>query len=229
MINSLIGILAIVSTLVIYAFARQLHLRVARTFTLPIITSTLVILILLLTFNIPYETYMLGGKWINELLGPAVVALAYPLYQQRDILKQVTVPILCGALAGAFIGISTGILLAKWAGFDALIIYSLTPKSVTTPVAMAVTESLGGITPLAAVFVMIAGIGGVLMSSVIFKLCRIDHYLGRGVGIGSASHALGTAKALESSLLEGSISTIAMVVSAVLVSILTPGLILLLL
>lgn len=228
MINSLIALLSIVGTLVIYTFARQLHIRAARTFTLPVIVSTFVILVILLTFHIPYETYMIGGDWINELLGPAVVALAYPLYQQRDILKQVMVPILCGALIGAIVGISTGILLAKWAGFDELIIYSLTPKSVTTPVAMAVTESLGGITPLAAVFVMIAGIGGVLMSVGIFKLFRIDHQLGRGVGLGSASHALGTAKALESSLAEGSISTIAMVVSAILVSILTPGMILLL-
>ncbi len=228
MMNSLIGLLSIAGTLMIYTFARQIHIRVARTFTLPVIVSTFIILVILITFHIPYETYMIGGDWINELLGPAVVALAYPLYQQRDILKQVMMPILWGALIGAVVGISTGILLAKWAGFDELVIYSLTPKSVTTPVAMAVTESIGGITPLAAVFVMIAGIGGVLMGASIFKLFRIDHYLGRGVGLGSASHALGTAKALESSLLEGSISTIAMVVSAVLVSILTPGMILLL-
>jgi predicted murein hydrolase (TIGR00659 family) len=228
MMNSLIGLLSIAGTLMIYTFARQIHIRVARTFTLPVIVSTFIILVILITFHIPYETYMIGGDWINELLGPAVVALAYPLYQQRDILKQVMMPILWGALIGAVVVISTGILLAKWAGFDELVIYSLTPKSVTTPVAMAVTESIGGITPLAAVFVMIAGIGGVLMGASIFKLFRIDHYLGRGVGLGSASHALGTAKALESSLLEGSISTIAMVVSAVLVSILTPGMILLL-
>lgn len=229
MINSLTGLLAIVGTLVIYLFARQLHLRVGRTFTLPIIVSTCIILIILLSFHISYETYMIGGQWINELLGPAVVALAYPLYQQRDTLKKVTVPILCGTLIGSVVGISTGILLAKWAGFDELIIYSLTPKSVTTPVAMAVTESIGGITSLAAVFVMIAGIGGVIISTFIFKIFKIDHELGRGVGIGSASHAIGTAKALENSLLEGSISTIAMVISAVLVSILTPGLTLLLL
>lgn len=229
MMNSFIAILSIVGTLVIYTFARQLHIKAARTYTLPVITSTLVILIILLSFHVPYETYMVGAKWINELLGPAVVALAYPLYQQRDTLKQVTVPILCGTVTGAIVGISTGILLAKWAGFDEVIIYSLTPKSVTTPVAMAVSESLGGITSLAAVFVMIAGIGGVLMSTFIFKIFRVDHYLGRGVGMGTASHALGTAKALESSLLEGSISTIAMVVSAVVVSILAPGLIILLL
>lgn len=222
MIKILIGLLAIIGTLVIYALARRLHLKAARTFTLPVIVATFIILMILLTFNISYETYMIGGEWINELLGPAVVALAYPLYQQRDILKQVAVPILCSTLVGAIVGISTGILLAKWAGFDHLIIYSLTPKSVTTPVAMAVTESLGGVTTLAAVFVMIAGIGGVLMSPLIFKLCKIDHYIGRGVGFGCASHALGTAKALENSLLEGSISTIAMVISAVAVSIISP-------
>lgn len=227
MIKFLLGLLAFVGTLVIYAFARGLHMKAARTFTLPVITSTFTILVILLAFRVPYDTYMIGGGWINELLGPAVVALAYPLYKQRDTLKQVAVPVICGTMVGAVVGISSGILMAKWAGFDQLIIYSLAPKSVTTPVAMAVSESLGGVTTLAAVFVMIAGIGGVLMSPFIFKYGRIDHYLGRGVGIGSASHGIGTSKALENSLLEGSISTIAMVVSAVAVSSLTPGLVLL--
>ncbi|WP_026907176.1 LrgB family protein [Paucisalibacillus globulus] len=228
MANLLTALIAVLATYCIYLFANKIHSKVGYTFTAPVITSAIVIIAVLLIFHIPYETYMIGGKWINELLGPAVVALAYPLYMQRSVLKKFITPILTGTIVGAIIGISSGILLAKLAGFEEVIIYSLTPKSVTTPVAMAIAEMLGGVTTLAAVFVMIAGIGGVLFSSIVNKVFKINHYTGKSVGIGSASHAIGTSKALESSQLEGSISTIAMVISATVVSIITPGLVALL-
>jgi predicted murein hydrolase (TIGR00659 family) len=228
MANLLTALIAVLATYCIYLFANKIHRKVGYTFTAPVITSAIMIIAVLLTFHIPYETYMIGGKWINELLGPAVVALAYPLYLQRSVLKRFITPILTGTIVGAIIGISSGILLAKLAGFEEVIIYSLTPKSVTTPVAMAIAEMLGGVTTLAAVFVMIAGIGGVLFSSIVNKVFKINHYTGKSVGIGSASHAIGTSKALESSQLEGSISTIAMVISAIIVSIITPGLVALL-
>ncbi|MEN1966714.1 LrgB family protein [Lentibacillus sp. N15] len=227
MINLLIAVAAILGTLVIYLLSMQIHERVNYSFTVPVIIATFIIIVVLLLFHIPYDTYMIGGDWINKLLGPAVVALAFPLYQQQDTLKKLIVPILSGTLAGAVVGVSTGILLAKWAGFDNLIIYSLGPKSVTTPVAMAIADSTGGITSLAAVFVMMAGVGGVMIGTYVLKLFRIHHYLGRAVGLGCASHAIGTAAAMESGQLEGSVSTVAMVVSAVVVSIITPGLIVL--
>lgn len=225
----LIAITAIIGTCIIYLIAFIIHQKIQRTFSIPVLTSTIAIILVLVILQVSYETYMTGGKWIDELLGPAVVALAYPLYQQRDILKAVLLPILLGTFIGAIAGISSGILLAKAAGFDTLIINSIVPKSVTTPVAMAVSNTAGGITSLTAVFVMIAGIGGVLFHKSVFKLFRLDHYLGRGVGIGSASHAIGTATAMETSQTEGSVSTIAMVSSAVIVSIVTPWLMMVLL
>src|SRR5699024_1963059 len=158
-------------------------------------------------------------------LGPAVVALAFPLYRQRELLKKMLLPILGGTLVGGLVGVSTGILLAKWAGFSDIIISSLGPKSVTTPVAMAIADSTGGNTPLTAVFVMMAGIGGAIMSTFILKCFRIYHYVGRGVGMGCASHAIGTASAMESSRLVGSVSTVSMVISAIFVSIITPVLV----
>lgn len=224
----LIGFIMIVGTIIVYLLATKVYQLVHIAFAVPVLVSTIIIITILFLLNISYNTYMIGGKWINEMLGPAVVALAYPLYQQRHLLKSLIIPILSGTFIGAVVGISTGILLAKWAGFDEIIIYSLGPKSVTTPVAMAIAEVEGGITSLAAVFVMIAGIGGVLMSTLIFRVFHLNHFLGRGVGIGSASHAIGTSRAMESSQLEGAVSTIAMVISAVIVSMIAPGLVYLL-
>lgn len=222
MIKVWIGLFAIAGTLLTYWIGLKLHARFPYRFMLPVIPGTLLIIIVLVGLDIPYKTYMTGGGWINKLLGPAVVALAFPLYQQRALLKKMFLPILGGTFTGGIIGVTTGILLAKWAGFSDIIIYSLGPKSVTTPVAMAVADAAGGITPLAAVFVMMAGIGGVIISTFILKLFRIEHYLGRGVGLGCASHAIGTASAMETSQLEGSVSTVSMVVSAVFVSVITP-------
>ncbi|MFD1852045.1 LrgB family protein [Oceanobacillus bengalensis] len=225
MINILIGIISIIGTLLIYVLSIRLHKKFNYPFTLPILVATIILVIVLLTFDISYNTYMLGGDWVSELLGPAVVALAYPLYKERFLLKKLIMPIVCGTIAGGFVGVSTGVLLTKWAGFDSEIIFTISSKSVTTPVSMAITESLGGITPLAAVFVMIAGISGSVLSTYLFKYTGLKHYLGKGIALGSASHAIGTATALESSELEGSISSIAMILSAMLISIIAPGLV----
>lgn len=229
MIDLIIGFVAIAATCSIYFLAKLLHQKLKLTFTVPVVTSTFIVIILLLIFKIPYETFMIGGQWIKELQGPAVVALAYPLYKQRDVLKKHLTPILLGSCVGVAVGISAGILLAKAAGFEDEIILSLTTKSVTMPVAVAIVETLGGVTSLAAVFVLVAGFGGVFFSSMVYKLFRINDDIAKSVGLGSGSHAIGIAKALESSLREGSISTIAMIVCAVTVSIIAPWLVQLLL
>lgn len=225
MSDGFVAVIMFIMTIVIYFPLAALHRRIGASFTVPVLTSTILIVLLLSVFDLSYDTYMRGGKWIHELLGPAVVSLAYPLYQQRHVLKKLIIPIVFGTFAGAVIGISTGVLLAKWAGFGELMLYTIAPKSVTTPVAMVIAESVGGVMPLAAVFVMIAGIGGAIIGPTVFKLLNINHDLGRGVGMGSASHAIGTAAAMERGAREGSASTIAMVVSAVMVSVLTPGLV----
>lgn len=221
----IVGLIAIMATIAIYLLTRKVHFKLASPFSIPILTSTFTVIVLLLLLHIPYDTYMIGGDFISHLLGPAVVALALPLYQQRETLKQLIVPIIGGVFIGSIIGVATGILLTKWGGFDVGIIYAFSAKSVTTPVAMAITESLGGVEPLAAVFVMVAGVGGTIISPFVFKLFHIKGTVGRGVGLGSASHAIGTADAMDRGRLEGSISTIAMILSAVTVSVITPGLI----
>ncbi|GAB3049143.1 LrgB family protein [Virgibacillus ainsalahensis] len=220
--NLLIGFISIIGTLFAYLFALRVYWKWRYTFMAPVFIATTIIITFLLIFHIPYETYMIGGEWINHLLGPAVVALAYPLYQQHKTLKKLALPVITGTVVGAFVGVSTGLILAKWVGVDETIIYSLIPKNTTTPVAMGVADSLGGVDSLAAVFVMIAGIGGTMLSSVAFKYTGVAHHIGTGVGIGGASHAIGTAVAMERDPLEGSVSTIAMVVSAVVVSIIAP-------
>lgn len=217
-----IAAIAIIGTIIAYLFATFLYKRIYTPLLLPVAVATVLVIIALLLFNVSYDTYMIGSKWIEAFLGPAVVALAYPLYQNRNVLKQLLLPILLGTFTGALTGIVSGVLMTKGLGFNEEVLYSITPKSVTTPVAMDISTSLTGIDSLAAVFVMIAGILGAIMGTYIFKVLRLDTNVGCGVAMGSASHAIGTSKSLENSLEQGSISTIAMILSALFVSVLAP-------
>src|SRR5699024_563353 len=220
--NVIIGISTVVLTILMYQIALRIHKKWPHPFTLPVLLSMIFIIAVLLIFGASYDQYMIGGGWINELLGPAVVALAYPLYIQRKTLVKLAAPLLIGTTAGAFTGVISGLLLTYWAGFSEEILYAISSKSVTTPVAVVITEVLGGITSLSAIMVVIAGISGVIVHKYIFKLFGIHSELGRGLGMGSAAHAIGTAEMMKENQLAGSISTLAMVNGALVVSIITP-------
>lgn len=220
MYEAIIAFLAIIGTIASYLIGKYVYQRFQTPFLLPIVVATVIIIVVLLIGNISYEIYMVGGKWIHTFLAPAVVALAYPLYQHRDLLRQLAFPILLGNFVGALVGIFSGWILAKLANIEGELLYSLIPKSVTTPVAMEISESIGGIGSLAAILVIIAGITGVMFGPFMFRIFQIRNEIGRGTGFGAASHAIGTANAFENGQLEGSISTISMIVSAVFVSIL---------
>ncbi|MFS0822359.1 LrgB family protein [Bacillus sp. 1P02SD] len=223
--NFVLTIASIVCTIVIFLMMTRLYKRVTHPLLVPIATTTFVILIFLLIFSIPYKTYMMGGKWIDELLGPAVVALAYPLYQNRKSLKEFFMPIIIGVFVGSTTGIATGLYFSKIVGVDPTIILSISPKSVTTPVAMDIASVTGGIPALAAVYVMIAGISGAMFGPILLKWVKVDHFVGVGLGFGTASHGIGTSRALEIGTNEGAISSIAMILSAVYTSIILPMLV----
>src|SRR5699024_8458196 len=154
----MIIMIAIVGTVISYMIGRVIYNYAQTPLLLPITVAVIIIVTVLVIGNISYETYMTGGKWIHSLLGPAVVSLAYPLYQHRELLQRLAFSILIGSFVGAFVGVFTGLMLAKFVKLDEQLLYSLIPKSVTTPVAIDISESLGGIGSLAAVLVIIAGL-----------------------------------------------------------------------
>lgn len=212
----------IASTFIVYFFMNLLYVRFHYSFLMPALTATFIIAAFLLLSGTPYETYMIGGEWIDHLLGPAVVSLAIPLYKQRKLLLDNLVPILTGILVGVISGLTTGIALAKLFDIPSILTLSLLPKSITTPVAMEITEQLGGIPPLAAVFVMIAGFSGIIIGPAFLKLLGVTSPIGVGIGLGSSAHGIGTAKALEYGPQEASVSSVAMSLSAVFGSFLAP-------
>ncbi|WP_257351567.1 LrgB family protein [Pseudalkalibacillus decolorationis] len=222
MTNTVLTMLASVGTILIYIGARYGYRRVTYPFMMPILTTTLVIIIILIAFGMPYQRYMDGAQWIDELLGPAVVALAFPLYQQRAMIKCYSLPLLIGIFVGVCVGIMTGFGFAWLLGVPESIRTSLLPKSVTTPVAMEIAQVSGGTPAIAVVFVMVAGIGGVILAPYLFKWVKIRSDLGKGISLGAGSHAIGTAKSLEYGERAAAVSSVAMTLSALFASVLVP-------
>lgn len=218
----LVSLAMILLTIIIYLLMVRLYNKIHIPLLVPIATSSTAIIAVLLMFHIPYQTFMLGGKWIDELLGPAVVALAYPLYQHRKTLQKFALSIVASALAGTIIGLISGILLSSLFGIDQKQILSLAPKSVTTPVAMDIASMIGGNPTLSAVYVMVAGMFGAMFGPYVLKVFRIRHPISIGIGFGTASHGIGTAKAGENGELAGAIGSITMTLSALFASLLCP-------
>ncbi|MBS4175240.1 LrgB family protein [Bacillus sp. FJAT-49736] len=212
----------ILLTVFAYFVMTKIYKRYSYPFFIPVLTATTLIIIILLVLHIPYKSYMAGGQWISSLLGPSVVALAYPLYKQRHFLINHLFPILGGVLVGAISGMVSVALLAKILGVNQTLSLSIIPKSLTTPVAIEVARGLGGNPSMAIVGVMIAGIFGVIAAPTIFKLLRVHSPIGRGIALGSASHAIGTSKAAEYSELTFSMSSVTMALCAIICSFLGP-------
>ncbi|WP_337134036.1 LrgB family protein [Priestia megaterium] len=217
-----IALFIIIATVALYLVMAKIYVRFSYPILIPVLTTTVFVILLLLAFHISYDEYMIGGKWINSLLGPAVVALAYPLYKQREMLVKYSIPIIGGVFVGLFAGMISGLVFAEVFGVDRSLILSIIPKSITTPVAIQIATGLGGVPSMTVVFVMIAGFSGVILGPLLLKWIRIKSSLGKGIALGSASHALGTSKAFEYGELTVSMSSVSMTLSAVLGSVFGP-------
>jgi len=220
--HSLFAFCMILLTVVVYLLMTQLYKRYSYSFLIPILTATILIIVILSVFHIPYKSYMIGGQWISSLLGPSVAALAYPLYKQRHFLINHLFPILGGVLIGAISGMVSVGLLAKILGINHTLILSIIPKSLTTPVAIEVARGLGGNASMTIVSCMIAGIFGAIVAPTIFKFMRVHSPVGRGIALGSAAHSMGTSKAAEYSELTFSMSSVTMTLCAIIGSFLGP-------
>ena len=188
----------------------------------PVLIAVIVLVSVLLITKTDYATYFEGAQFVHFLLGPATVALALPLYRQIERVKKsafaIAVSILAGSLTAAFSAV--GIAWALGATRETLI--SLAPKSVTAPVAMGISEQLGGLPSLTAVLVILTGIVGAAFGPLLLNLIGVKDMAARGLAIGTASHGIGTARAFQVSELAGAFSGLAMGLNALATAILLP-------
>ena len=187
-----------------------------------LITVALIIAVLTV-FHIPYEDYYQGGSLINLFLGPATACMAVTVYAKMYLLKKYWLPVLAGCLAGTVTSIGSILVLSRLFGLDKDMTASLLPKSVTTPIATAVSEGHGGIVPITVAAVIVTGILGNLAAPFLVKLFRVKDPVAAGLGIGTCSHALGTAKALEMGETEGAMSGLAVGICGIFTALLALG------
>ena len=182
----------------------------------PLLISIICVIGVLLIFHIDYDDYNEGGKYISYLLTPATVCLAVPLYEQIHLLKKNLKAVAAGIISGTLAGLCSILLMSKLFGFNHQEYVTMLPKSITTAIGMGVSEELGGIVTITVAAIVITGIIGNMFAEGICKLCKIEHPIAKGLAIGTASHAMGTAKAMEIGEIEGAMSSLSIAVAGLM-------------
>ena len=182
----------------------------------PILIATALAVALLAVLKIPYSVYYSGAKYISYLLTPATVCLAIPLYEQLELLKKNAAAILAGICAGVLTSVTMVLLGAMVFHFQHWEYVTFLPKSITTAIGMGVSEQLGGNVSITVVVIILTGVLGNILAEPICRLFSIKNPIARGIGIGSASHAVGTDKAMELGQVEGAMSGLSIAVSGLL-------------
>lgn len=188
----------------------------------PLFLSIAAVIVLLLAFDIPYESYNEGAKYLSYLLTPATVCLAIPLYEQVELLKKHAKAIAAGLVTGVLTSALCVLALSLLFGLSHAEYVTLLPKSITTAIGMGISEELGGYVTITVAVIIVTGVIGNVLSERIFRLFRIEEPVAKGIAIGSSAHALGTVKALEMGEVEGAMSSLSIAVAGLLTVVAAP-------
>lgn len=188
----------------------------------PVAVAVTLLVLLLYATDIDYGTYFDGAQFVHFLLGPATVALAVPLYANIRIVRRAVVPMLLALLVGSATAVGSAVGIAALLGGSPETLLSIAPRSVTTPIAMGISERVGGLPSLTAVLVILTGIIGAMTATPLFNLLRIRDYRARGFAIGIASHGIGTARAFQVNQIAGTFAGIGMGLNGLITAILVP-------
>jgi len=210
-------------TLVVFLCASMIYRKTKLNPILnPVLLSVICIVLFLKISKTDYATYFEGAQFVHFLLGPTTVALAVPLYRQFERVKRSLFAILISLLIGSTTSVVTAVTIALLFRVENLSLISVAPKSVTAPVAMGISEQLGGLPSLTAVIAIITGITGAIIGPIIMNRMKITDWAARGLAIGTASHGIGTARAIQINELSGAFSGLAMGINALATAILLP-------
>lgn len=215
-------IILLAITFGIYYVGRQIQKRTGWVVLNPILITIVALIALLQLTGISYETYEQGGQYIEFWLKPAIVALGVPLYQNLGQIRRQLLPILMSQLVGCLVGLVSVTLIASALGASHEVIVSLAPKSVTTPIAMEVCKTSGGIPSLTAAIVVIVGLFGAVFGFKILEVWHVRNPFSQGISMGTAAHAVGTSRAMEKGEIYGAYSSLGLILNGVLTALLTP-------
>ena len=208
--------LGVVVSLLTYEFGLWFKKKVKIAIFNPLLISVIAVMVFLVVFHIDYADYQEGAKYISYLLTPATVSLAVPLYRQIELLKNNIKAVAAGILSGVLASMVGVYILARAFHLNSQLYVTLLPKSITTAIGMGVSEELGGVVTITVAVIVITGVLGNVISDLVCKLFRLEEPVAKGLALGTADHAIGTAKAMELGEIEGAMSSLAIAVAGLL-------------
>ena len=217
-----IGVWGVTVTLAAFALGTWLNKKTGQAIFNPLLLGSIFVIIFLSLVQIPFAAYKQSVSFLSYLLLPATVSLAVPLYEQWLPMKKNAKAVLCGILAGSLTSMVSIIAISWVMKLDPVLSASLMPKSVTTAIGAEVAQELGGLSSLAGGIIVLTGIIGNLSAAAMCRICKLHDPIARGVAIGTASHAIGTARALQMGRVEGAVSSLSIAVAGILTAALCP-------
>lgn len=218
------GLFWLALTVVLYATSRGFHRRFPSPWLSPLIVVPAILIIALLLLRVPYAVYNSESHWLSAMLGPATVAFAVPIYDYRQTIRRHWLPLVVGVVVGMAVAVFSTVLFCRLLGLPELVERSLAVRSISTPFALAAATEVGGQSGLAAVFVIITGLVGMVMGEWLLGWLPVSSNLARGALFGAGAHAVGTATAHKRSPEEGVISSLVMIIAGILIVLLAPWL-----
>ena len=209
-------------SLLAYKIGFEIQKKYKKVFLNPLLIAIVLIIVFLLITGISYETYQYGAKYLSYFLTPVTVCLAVPLYKQMQTLKKNMAAILISIAIGCIVHAGVLIVIAAMFKMEQQLLMSVMSKSVTTAIALGVTGEIGGIQGITVIGVMVAGISGAVFGPSLLKLFHITEPVAQGLAMGSASHAIGTSKAIELGEIQAAMSSLAIVVTGILTVVIVP-------
>lgn len=203
-------------SLITYLLGLTIKRKFKYSFINPLLIAIILTIGVLVLCDIEYDTYNTSARYLSYLLTPATISLALPLYEQIDKLKKNALAILIGILSGVITSLTTVLLLSKLFGFPYEVFVTFLPKSITTAIGMSVSEQLGGYVSISVTAIVLTGVLGNVICELILKIFGIKNKIAKGIAIGTASHAIGTSKAMEMGEVEGAISSLSIVVAGIM-------------
>jgi predicted murein hydrolase (TIGR00659 family) len=218
------GLFWLALTVFLYACMRGLHQRFPRPWLSPLIVVPVILIVILLLARVPYATYNAQSHWLSAMLGPATVAFAIPIYEYRQTIRRHWFPLIVGVVVGMSVAVFSTVGLCRLLGLPDALARSLSVRSISTPFAIAAAPQMGGQAELAAVFVVITGLVGMVLGEWLLTWLPVRTSVARGALFGAGAHAVGTVTAHKRNTEEGVISSLTMIISGILIVLLAPWL-----
>ncbi|RYL92362.1 LrgB family protein [Sporolactobacillus sp. THM7-4] len=212
----------IVITIIVYYLSKKVYRKLKFALLSPLLVAPCILSSMLVGFHISYSDYDSGGRWLSNLLQPAVVGFAVPLYKYRAVLKKYLRIIIISMTTGVMVALISSGIFSHIVHLQNNYLLSLLPRSITTPIAMAVSFNIGGMPTMTAIFVIVTGISGLIIGPAIIRYLHIKEKLARGLLLGMGAHGAGTSKALEFGSEEGAAASLAMVLAAIFTLVFAP-------